>query len=105
CRAIAEIIFRLINLKANGTFHFASCHPVSWYEFALAIVKEASAFEDLMVENISPILSENYKTLAKRPAYSVLDCEKIKSLGIKQPDWQDDLSAVICENNKEITPC
>lgn len=50
------------------------------------------------VGTIEPILSSEYPTLAKRPAYSVLDKSKIKrELGVKIPYWKESLCECIRE--------
>jgi dTDP-4-dehydrorhamnose reductase len=46
--------------------------------------------------DILPILSAQYPTPAKRPAYSVMDKNKIKStFGIQIPHWRESLGNVI----------
>jgi len=42
--------------------------------------------------HMNPIESNQYPTPAKRPAYSVLSKEKIKSIGIKVPYWKESLA-------------
>jgi dTDP-4-dehydrorhamnose reductase len=45
---------------------------------------------------IDPIASEDWPSPAIRPKYAVLDCGAIRAAyGIEQPDWRDDLAAVI----------
>ncbi len=70
-----------------GIYNFSNEGECSWYDFAAEIFK---------VNNISihlqPIPTTAYPTPAKRPAYSVLDKSKIKSLfGIEVKDWKESL--------------
>ena len=70
-----------------GIYNFSNEGQCSWYDFAAEIFK---------VNNISihlqPIPTTAYPTPAKRPAYSVLDKSKIKSLfGIEVKDWKESL--------------
>lgn len=78
---IAAMLYTLINHQdIFGTYHYCSKNPVSWYEFAKAILPH---------HEITAISTKDYKTAAKRPAYSVLDCSKIKNeLNIQQPSWE-----------------
>ena len=79
-------------------FHYCGSEPVSWYEFTNAIINEASAFEKFRVNQVEPILATAYPTPAKRPEFSVLNCEKLnKECHIHQPDWRAGLKNVITE--------
>ncbi len=75
------------NQHLYGIYNFSNEGECSWYDFAAEIFK---------VNNISihlqPIPTTAYPTPAKRPAYSVLDKSKIKSLfGIEVKDWKKNL--------------
>lgn len=79
-----------------GTYHFANAHDVSWYEFACKIVEVAKKYMMLATKDLIPIASTEYPTLAKRPAYSVLNCQKIEDcFHIKPRHWEKALSEVI----------
>ncbi len=71
-----------------GTYHFAGAPPVSWYEFARAIVGEGGP-------PVVPIATDELSRPAPRPRNSVLDCTRIaRVLGIAQPDWRAALTTV-----------
>ena len=75
------------NQHPYGIYNFSNEGECSWYDFAAEIFK---------VNNISihlqPIPTTAYPTPAKRPAYSVLDKSKIKSLfGVEVKDWKESL--------------
>lgn len=94
---IADALFTILKhpLKV-GTFHFCSAPPVSWFEFAESIIATAKHVYPLKLKQLNPIPSSSYETPAKRPAYSVLDCNKIKmQYGIQQPSWQDDIKQTL----------
>ena len=79
-----------------GIYHYCSQPPVSWYDFATMIYNEAQLFRPLRVKHIKSILARDYPAAAQRPAYSVLDCHKIKSaFAIEQPDWRFGISRVL----------
>ena len=56
-------------------------------------------FKNGLIEKIAkviPIKSNEYQTLAKRPHFSLLNCdETMKYLNIEQPYWRDELTKVI----------
>lgn len=70
-----------------GIYNFSNEGQCSWYEFAAEIFKQ----HQLSV-NVNPIPSSAYPTPAKRPAYSVLDKSKIKTVfGINISNWQEQI--------------
>jgi dTDP-4-dehydrorhamnose reductase len=86
---LAEVIIKIItnNNENYGVYHYSNEGIASWYDFAKAIFDESNTKVNLL-----PIKSEAYPTPAKRPNYSVLDKEKIKStLNISIPYWRDSL--------------
>ena len=72
---------------ANGVYHYCGDVVVSWCEFAQSIF--ISAKMDVMVQGIP---ASHYTTVADRPANSVMDTERIQTLGIKQSNWQSRLN-------------
>lgn len=100
----AHIAQTLINIakqinpefKQWGTFHYCDLPETNWHNFAEAIVKIAREKYLLRVKNVAPITTAEYPTPVKRPAYSVLDCQKIdKIFGIKQQNWLTGLEKTI----------
>lgn len=80
---LARALVFLMDSEESGVFH-AVCEGVTtWYEFAEEIFKLAGK-----EANISPISTEEYRTAAKRPAYSVLSTKKLKDLGYHMNDWK-----------------
>lgn len=73
---LAEAIIAIIQTENPvwGTYHFSNEGEISWFDFATAI-NQMSGFEC----NVHPIPTTDFPTPAKRPAYSVLDKEKIKN--------------------------
>lgn len=94
---IATLLFSLFkNLSHWGTYHFCNLHPISWYDFAVTILNEAKKNRPIMLETIHAIRSAEYKTLAKRPAYSVLNCDKIyRDFGVRPSSWKTHLAQSI----------
>lgn len=83
--AIITFDFRLSTFDSYGIYNYSNEGQCSWYEFAVEIFKQ----HQLSV-NVNPIPSSAYPTPAKRPAYSVLDKSKIKTVfGINISNWQE----------------
>lgn len=94
---IADVLFTIAQYPSRfGTYHYCNTAPVSWHQFATAIVQIANTHQSMLVEEIKAIRTSDYPTAAKRPAYSVLDCSKIKNdFNIQQSTWNEALSHVI----------
>ena len=58
-----------------GTYHFSNAETLNWYQFAIKIKDALNEAGCPVVTNVSPITTADYPTPARRPAYSVLDCE------------------------------
>ena len=70
-----------------GIYNFSNEGEISWYEFALAI-KELGDYKC----NVGGIPTSAYPTPAKRPKFSLLNKEKIKSIyNLDVPDYRDGL--------------
>lgn len=84
---------------ALGTFHLTHAGETSWHGFAEAIfarARTAGLLDRMPV--VEAIPSSAYPTPARRPAYSVLDCSRLRDAhGIALPDWQVGLDQVIDE--------
>lgn len=78
-----------------GTFHYAGREPVTWFEFAKAILAYAQPWLPT-VPAIEPIPTSGYPTRARRPANSVLDCGLIASrYGITPDSWKGPLADAV----------
>ena len=77
--------------KKGKIYHYSNKGIISWYDFAVVIMELAE-----LNCKIKPILTKDYSTLAKRPHYSVLSKEKIKSdFNIDIPHWKESLKECI----------
>ena len=73
-----------------GIYNFSAKGSATWYLFALEIVNRL--FPD---QNYNIFPTNKYKTLAKRPRYSVLNLEKTELEYNKLRDWKKSLEIVI----------
>jgi dTDP-4-dehydrorhamnose reductase len=73
-----------------GIYHYSNEGVASWYDFASAIFDINGVTVDLR-----PIRSKDYPLPAERPAFSVLDKEKIKkAFNLQIPHWRESLVRV-----------
>lgn len=94
--AIGKILeYSIGNEFKGGIYHFSNEGVTTWYDFTLAIHKDAG-----VTCKVNPITTDQYPTKAARPKYSVLDKTKIKeTFGINIPSWEDSLAVCV----KELT--
>jgi|Laugresbdmm110sn_1035088.scaffolds.fasta_scaffold20875_3 dTDP-4-dehydrorhamnose reductase len=94
--AFASIqILNAINsgVTIKGIYHYANTGETTWFDFALKI-KELAGLDC----QLTAINSDQFPTPAKRPAYSVLDTQKIeKELNLHIPHWELALSDCILQ--------
>lgn len=89
--AIAVIV--AADNPAPGIYHFSDDGVATWYDFACAI-------RDAVVPGgvVAPCTTSEYPTPACRPAYSVLDKEKIKrTFNLSIPDWRESLGRCVAK--------
>jgi dTDP-4-dehydrorhamnose reductase len=98
-RDIVAAIVALVGQQASGVFHFTAAGETSWHGFASAILEEAAdAGFTIRTEKVEPIATTDYPTPATRPAYSVLNTDKISAcLPFTIPAWRDSLKKMLQE--------
>jgi dTDP-4-dehydrorhamnose reductase len=78
-------------VQAYGTYHFSNEGQCSWFDFAAAIF----AANDIKVD-LRPIPTSAYPTPARRPAFSVLNKTKIRTVfGLEPSTWQAALAVTV----------
>lgn len=93
---LAEAMFKIVQMIENqsvdakyfaGIWHYSNEGVTSWYDFAHAIfeIKKLPC-------KVHPIPTSAYPTPAKRPPFSVMSKDKIKSVfGLHIPHWRESL--------------
>lgn len=84
---LAETIVELIQTDAYGLYHVSAEGQCSWFEFARKIFELANLSVDL-----KPVSSTEFASPVQRPSYSVLSKQKLVSLGLGMPGWEQGLS-------------
>jgi dTDP-4-dehydrorhamnose reductase len=70
-----------------GTYHFSNSGQTTWYDFAREIFRNRG-----IDPHVEPIATADFKTAARRPMWSVLDCTSFeKTFGITRRPWQEAL--------------
>jgi dTDP-4-dehydrorhamnose reductase len=79
----------------NGEYHLAASGQTNWHGFASRIIEWMPEAER-KCRAVEKIATAEYPTPARRPAYSVLDCGKLrKTFGLRLPDWEASLRHVL----------
>jgi len=90
---LAKVIIEIIlnNKNKSGLFHYSNEGEITWFEFARSIRE----LYNLDCEIIG-VSSKEFKTLAKRPKYSLLNKSKIKTtFNLEIPNYKESLKDCI----------
>jgi dTDP-4-dehydrorhamnose reductase len=97
---------------ASGIYHMTAGGVTSWYDFANAILEDATKISPttpwfaaatsslpLIARRIIPIAATEYPTPAQRPAYSVLSNARLnRTFSVQLPDWRKQLTSVFANS-------
>jgi len=93
--ALKQVLADADRSAFNGEYHLAAGGQANWHEFASHIVTLMPEAERKCRE-VEAITTPEYPTPARRPAFSVLDCGKMrKTFGLRLPDWEASLRQVL----------
>jgi dTDP-4-dehydrorhamnose reductase len=98
--------------RFGGIYHITAAGETSWFEFAKAVLDEASRMprgipwfeaatrgQPLVARRVTPITTREYPTPARRPAHTVLSNSRLKQdFGMEPPGWSLQLRAVFAED-------
>jgi dTDP-4-dehydrorhamnose reductase len=115
-RATTRILEKICDTEAGpvsfsdlcGIYHMTAGGETNWYDFANAILEEASKSMEgcpwladatnnlpLISRRVIPINTHEYPVLARRPTYSVLSNARLNRIfSIRLPDWQKQLHSI-----------
>lgn len=94
---LARAILRIVHSgnEQYGLYHFSNKGMGTWYDFAEAIF----TFSE-QIKNVKLAKTDQYRTFAARPAYSILNTDKFSHIfGQEMIDWKDSLQELI-KNHK-----
>ncbi|HKL36537.1 MAG TPA: dTDP-4-dehydrorhamnose reductase [Salegentibacter sp.] len=90
---LAKFVLEIIvsENKDFGLYHFSNLGEATWYDFAKAIIELKGNSENIVLNK-----SNNFKTIAARPEYSVLDKSKLQQQFSKPVlNWKASLEKLI----------
>jgi dTDP-4-dehydrorhamnose reductase len=98
---IVDTIFKNKNFNDYGTYHVTTDGETNWQQYASLISNELIKLNVKIKcgsDQIRPIVTSEYPTLAKRPLNSRLNCEKIKkTFMLELPHWESEVKKVLRE--------
>jgi dTDP-4-dehydrorhamnose reductase len=87
---LASALISLMAKQVGGVIHVTNRGDCTWHEFAEAIVHEMG-----LTVPVAPISTAEAGRLAKRPRFSVLNQDRLMSLGIHMPEWRRSLARFV----------
>ena len=88
---LATAAVELMASGATGLFHATNAGEMTWHDFAAEIFRQAE-----IDANLSPTTSAAFGALARRPGYSVLNCDKLAGVGVTpMRDWREALAGYL----------
>ncbi|MGL5695176.1 MAG: dTDP-4-dehydrorhamnose reductase [Peptostreptococcaceae bacterium] len=82
---LAKVILNLIDTEYYGIYHGTNNGTCTWYEFA----KKIFEIENIDIK-VNPITSDEFKSAAKRPTFSVLDNFMLNLINMDTfRNWED----------------
>ena len=85
---LATALAWVLERPESGIYHMTNSGYCSWYEFAQRIVQLSGA----KGVTLRPVTSEQFRSLARRPHFSVLENRYLEHLGFKGlPRWETSL--------------
>ena len=82
--------------EKSGLYHLSAKGETTWYGFAVEIIK----MSNLSRCRVTPITTAEYQSTAARPAYSILECSKVKSqFGVYLCSWCHCLERALSSSN------
>lgn len=114
---LATTILKIINVSENahslfgrkaaipyGIYHVTDKGETTWFDFANKIFLYGKKYGRIKQDcKVLPCSTQEYPTVAKRPAYSVLSKTKIQNaLKVKFPKWEDSLENFIKSERFDI---
>jgi dTDP-4-dehydrorhamnose reductase len=99
--------------KVAGTYHMTAAGQTTWYDFAKVALEQAFEANEqmswvasvtkgrpLITRCVLPITSDEYRSAARRPAYSVLSNSNLaRTFGFELPDWRIQLQKCFALEN------
>lgn len=93
--AVRQVLDQKDSADLRGVYHLCASTHTSWHGFADAIINLMPATERKCTV-VEAIPTSEYPLPARRPAWSVLSCEKLeRTFGLRLPAWEDMLHLAV----------
>jgi dTDP-4-dehydrorhamnose reductase len=90
---LAHQITALVQQDGHGLYHASAEGYCTWFEFAKAFLMEMD-----VPHRIHPCMTAEYPVVAKRPANSILENQRLKAAGLNcMVDWRADLGQFVAQ--------
>lgn len=95
CFDVVEKTLKLVESDQTGYFHICSKGDITWYDLTKEIIRLSGS--NTTLEAVS---SAEFPMKAKRPAYSLLNTQKIENLGFEPISWKEGLNRLLHQLNE-----
>lgn len=86
CTDVVEKTMKLIQMNQEGYVHVSSAGAITWYDLTKELLRITGSKTKL-----NSVSSAQFRTKAKRPAFSLLHTGKLKELGLEPVGWKEGL--------------
>lgn len=81
---------------AAGLYHFVSRGETSRLDFAREVLARDRRRAEQTLERLVPVAASDFPSPARRPAYSVLNSDRLEArFGVRIPEWKTDLARAL----------
>lgn len=95
CFDVVDKTMSLLEMNQTGYFHISSKGATTWYGITQELISLTGS--NTKLEAVS---SKEFQMKARRPAYSLLNTQKIDKLGIKPIGWKDGMKTMLGQLNE-----
>jgi dTDP-4-dehydrorhamnose reductase len=91
----------LVDPGVSGLYHLGAAGQTSWFDYARHVIEWGRAAGlplRVAPDALVPVPSSDYRTAARRPLNSRLNCDKLSScFGLRLPPWQAGVDRMLAE--------
>lgn len=95
CFDVVEKTMKLLEMNQTGYFHVSSKGATTWHGVTKELIRLTGSNT-----NLEAVTSDMFQMKAKRPAYSLLNTQKIEELGIQPIGWKKGMETMLSQLNE-----